>query len=218
MEIKIKHKWDVDKEEAIRIQKDLRKYIDLKNRVEKIEKVAGVDCFYKEEKVKSALVICDYQTLEIIKVYTTEDYITFPYIPSFFAFREGPVIVKLLEKIKEKPDLIIFNGHGIAHPEKMGLATHLGIIFDIPTIGCARKILYGSYTIPPSFPLASTFIKDEEGEIIGHVLRNYNNSLLFISPGHKIDLKTSLSVVIKTMKKEYGLPYPLYAAHSNCSL
>jgi len=218
MEVKIKHKWDVDKEEARRIQKDLKKYIDLKNRVEKVEKVGGVDCSYKEEKVKSAFVVCNYQTLEIIEVITTEENVKFPYIPSFFTFREGPVIVKLLERVKEKPDLIIFNGHGIAHPEKMGLATHLGIIFDIPTIGCAREILYGNYTIPPSFPLASTFIKDKDGEVMGHVLRNYNNGLLFISAGHKIDLKTTLSVIIRTMKKEYGLPYPLYAAHSKCAL
>lgn len=213
MERKIKHPWDVDKQEAIRIQRDLKKFVKLKNSFDKIERIAGIDCSYKEENIKAGYVVCEYKTLKVIETFTFQTEVNFPYIPSFLSFREGPAIYRLLEKIKEPPDVIILNGHGIAHPLNMGLATHIGVIFDIPTIGCARGILYGNYTEPPSFSLSSTFIKDYEGEIIGHTLRTLTGSLIFISPGNKIDLRTTLSTVINTLTEQHPLPYPLYLAN-----
>lgn len=211
------HRWNVSQQQAIKIQEELRKKVILKNKFEKIEKIGGVDCSYKDNKANGAIVVCNYSTLQKIEIKTITTEVKFPYISGLFAFREGPVIIELIEKLENQPDVLIIDGHGIAHPRRFGIATHIGVLTGIPTIGCAKKILYGNYIEPPSFPLSATFIKDEEGEIIGHVLRNYQGGLLFISPGHMVDLKTSLSIIIKTLKKEYASPYPLFLAHSKSS-
>ncbi|MCM8785168.1 MAG: endonuclease V, partial [Candidatus Omnitrophica bacterium] len=140
------------------------------------------------------------------------------YIPGMLVFREGENITKLIEKIEKDVDCFILNGHGIAHPKKFGLASHIGVLVEKSTIGCAKSLLYGNYFEPPSFPLSSTFIKNTEGEIIGHALRNYNNRIIFISPGHLIDFKDALSTIINCMKKKHSLPFPLYLAHKNSKL
>jgi len=206
------HSWDVDKDEAIRIQNELKGKVILRNKFDKIEKIGAVDCFYRDDEAKGAIVICDYSTLNQIEVKTVTAKVKFPYIPGLFAFREGPVIIELIKKVENHPDVLIIEGHGIAHPRRFGIASHIGVIIEKPTIGCAKKILYGNYTEPPSFPCSSTFIKDEEGEIIGHVLRNYQKGLLFISPGNMVDLKACLDIILHTLKEEYPLPYPLYLA------
>ncbi|MCX7917237.1 MAG: endonuclease V, partial [bacterium] len=153
-----------------------------------------------------------------IEILKTKSKTKFPYIPGFLAFREGENIIKLIEKIEKDIDCFIFDGHGIAHDKKFGLASHIGILIEKPTIGCAKRILYGIYSEPPHFPLASTFIKDQEGEIIGHALRTYNGNILFISPGHLIDFKDCLQIIIKCLKENYSLPYPLYLAHQNSKI
>ncbi|MCM8766868.1 MAG: endonuclease V [Candidatus Omnitrophica bacterium] len=215
MEVKKLHRWDVDKDEGEKIQEQLRKKVIIKPIPKKINIVCGIDSSYKEDEIISCAVLCKYPELEIIDIVKIKGKTNFPYIKGLLAFREGENITKLIEKIEKDVDCFILNGHGIAHPKKIGLASHIGVLIEKPTIGCAKSLLYGNYSEPPSFPLSSTFIKDEEGEIIGHALRNYNNGIIFISPGHLIDLKDTLTITINCIKKEYSLPVPLYLAHIN---
>ncbi|MCM8773032.1 MAG: endonuclease V [Candidatus Omnitrophica bacterium] len=218
MKVKLLHKWDVEKEEAERIQDKLKNKLIIKPLSKKIETICGIDSCYEEDLIYSCGVICSFPELEILDVLKIEGKAKFPYIPGLLAFREGENIIKLIEKLERDVDCFILNGHGIAHPKRLGLASHIGILIEKPTIGCAKKILYGKYSEPPIFPLSSTFIKDDEGEIIGHVLRNYNGGLIFISPGHLIDFKDSLEIVIKCMKENFSLPLPLQIAHQNCKI
>ncbi|MCD6407623.1 endonuclease V [bacterium] len=207
------HRWDVNEKEAIEIQEKLKEKLILKPYEGKIEKIGGVDCSYKNDKIYVGFVVCKFPSLEIINQYYLIRKVNFPYIPGLFAFREAPAIVELFEKVKEEPDLIIINGHGIAHPRKVGIASHIGILIEKPTIGCAEKILYGTYSEPPSFSLSSTFIKDKEGEIIGHAVRNYQGKIIFVSPGNLIDLRQTLSITLQSLKENFSLPVPLSLAH-----
>ncbi|HOK57337.1 MAG TPA: endonuclease V [bacterium] len=218
MEVKKLHRWDIDKEEAEKIQERLKDKVVIKPLSKKINIICGIDSSYNEETIQTCGVLCKFPELEIIEIVKIKGKVKFPYIPGLLAFREGENTVNLIEKIEKEVDCFIFDGHGIAHPKKFGFASHIGVLIEKPTIGCAKSLLYGNYFEPPSFPLSSTFIKDTEGEIIGHALRNYNDGIIFISPGHLIDFKDSLSTVIKCMKEKYSIPYPLYLAHENSKL
>ncbi|MCM8818906.1 MAG: endonuclease V [Candidatus Omnitrophica bacterium] len=215
MNLKVLHRWNIDKDTANKIQDELKSKLIIKPLSKNIKIICGIDSFYKEEWIFTAGAICRFPELEVIEVVKVKGKQKFPYIPGLLAFREGENIINLIEKIEKDVDCFILNGHGIAHPKKFGLASHIGVLIEKPTIGCAKRLLYGNYSEPPIFPLSSTFIKDSEGEIIGHALRNYNGSIIFISPGHLIDLKDSLNIIIKCMKEKYSLPYPLYLAHKN---
>jgi deoxyribonuclease V len=218
MKVNNLHRWDVDKEEAEKIQDEFKKRVIIKPLSKEIKIICGIDSSYNEDIIQTCAVLCEFPELNIIEIKKIQGKTKFPYIPGFLAFREGENIVKIIEKIERDVDCFIFDGHGIAHFKKFGLASHIGILIGKPTIGCAKNLLFGNYSEPPDFSLSSTFIKDNEGEIIGHALRNYNKSIIFISPGHLIDFKDSLSVIIKCMKKEYQLPYPLYLAHKHSKI
>lgn len=137
---------------------------------------------------------------------------TFPYLPGLLTFREGPLILRIWEKIENKPDIIIFDGQGIAHPRRMELATHLGILLNKPSIGCAKTHLYGEYDNPPDIKGKYKYIK-ENNEVIGAVLRTKNGvKPVFVSPGNLINLDLSIEIILKCMKN-YRLPEPLRLAH-----
>lgn len=212
MKVNSLHPWVTNLQEAEKIQEELRRKVIIRPIEKEISTICGVDSSYSDDIIQSAAVICEFPSLEIIEIVTLRGKVKFSYKREFLAFREGENIVKLIEKIKKDVDCFIFDGHGIAHPRKIGLASHIGILINKPSIGCAKKILYGTYSEPPLFPLASTFIKDKEGEIIGHALRNYNKKILFISPGHLVDLKNTLEITIKCLKENLSLPYPLFLA------
>lgn len=218
MEVRRLHRWDVDKDQAEKIQEELKNKIIIKPISKQINIICGIDSSYKDDEIISCAVLCKYPEFEVLDIIKIKGKTNFPYIPGLLAFREGENITKLIEKIEKDVDCFILNGHGIAHPKKFGLASHIGLLIEKSTIGCAKSLLYGNYFEPPSFPLSSTFIKDTNGEIIGHALRNYNNGIIFISPGHLIDFKDTLSITINCMKKEFALPFPLYLAHINSKL
>ncbi|MGC8976824.1 MAG: endonuclease V [Candidatus Ratteibacteria bacterium] len=215
MKVNHLHIWDIDKEKAEKIQNELKNKVVIKPLSKEIKIICGIDSSYKEDKILTCACICSFPELEVIDIIKLEGITRFPYIPGFLAFREGENTIKLIERIQKEVDCFILDGHGIAHPKRFGFASHIGVLIKKPTIGCAKSLLYGIYSEPPFFPLSSTFVKDREGEIIGHALRNYKGRVIFISPGNLIDLKDSLSAVIKCMKEKYPLPYPLHLAHQN---
>ena len=153
MQYKNLHKWDVSPAEAIDIQKELRKRIVVSHQssaFKNVRYIAGADisCNRSSPLGYAVVVVMTFPDLEVVEEKRVEAEIKFPYIPGLLAFREAPILLKAFEKLKKEPDLIIFDGQGIAHPRGMGIASHLGIILNKPTIGCAKSRLFGTYNEP----------------------------------------------------------------------
>lgn len=182
--------------------------------ISKINIIAGVDVSYFEDKALGVVVVLN-KDLELIDVVYSVDKVTFPYIPGFLAFREAPIIFKCFEKLREKnivPDIVLFDGHGIAHPRGLGIASHIGVLLNIPTIGVAKRKLYGK-CVEPKRVGQSTPLFDEEGKIIGYCyLPKKNSHPIYISPGHLSSPETSLEFV-KSLIKKHKLPEPTRLAH-----
>ncbi|MEA2021379.1 MAG: deoxyribonuclease V [Candidatus Caldatribacteriota bacterium] len=206
------HSWKVSPGEAIQLQKELKKKISLKKSFNKVKIVAGADVSYYQNKMIAGIVIFKFPQLEIIEKKSSLSSVNLPYIPGLLTFREGPSLLKALKKIKIEPDVILFDGQGIAHPRRMGIATHLGLFLDKPTIGCAKSRLSGKYTSVGEEKGDYTLLKEGE-EVLGAVLRTRRKvKPIFVSPGHKIDLSNSIEIVLKCIVK-YRLPLPVREAH-----
>lgn len=206
------HSWQVSPEEAIAIQKGLREKILLKRKSKKLERIAAADVTYRESIATAGVVVFSYPELKILEESLAQVEVKFPYIPGLLSFREGPCIIKALEKIKEDIDLLLFDGQGIAHPRRMGIATHLGIYLNIPSVGCAKSKLVGK-----NAPLANREGANEPlydgGEMIGYVVRCKKNAKpIFVSPGNLIDFETTLKVVL-SLCRGHRVPEPLRLAH-----
>jgi len=209
--------WNLTPQEAIRAQQELRTRVSTQNECDKIKTVAGVDVgFPKKSIARAAIVVLSFPDLKLIDQAQAEIEVSFPYIPGLLAFREGPSVVKAFENLKTDPDLIIFDAQGLAHPRRLGLASHLGVLLDKPAIGCAKSKLCGKYKMPENQLGAYTLLEDR-GETIGAVVRSkLNCTPLFVSIGHKIDLKTSVDFVLKCCRG-YRLPEPTRLAHKLAS-
>ncbi len=198
-----------DYKKYFKLQIELSKKVILKNSLSRINTVAGVDVSYVErvKKAFATIVIFSYKNLEIIeKRYHISD-INFPYIPGLLSFREIPPLLKCIKKCKIDPDLFICDGQGIAHPRGIGLASHLGLILNKPTIGCAKKKLVGSF-IPPPQNIKSWSPLWYKDKFIGGVLRSkIKVKPIFVSPGHLMDVYTSIEIV-KNLITKYKLPEP----------
>jgi deoxyribonuclease V len=143
---------------------------------------------------------------------TADGKISFPYIPGLLSFREGPILIKAFQRLKLKPDVLICDGQGIAHPRGMGFASHIGLWLDIPSIGCAKTPLLDDFISPGPSKGSVEWIR-WEGKKVGAVLRTRENvKPLFVSPGHRIDLPTSIQLILKSCKG-YRFPEPLRKAH-----
>jgi deoxyribonuclease V len=203
--------WPENISEARAIQmafKDKVKIIPLRK---KPRLIAGVDAAFFEDKIIG--VACLYKYPEIIPIEDsfalTE--VSFPYIPGFLSFREGPVIIEALNSLKIKPHIILFDGQGVAHSKGMGIASHIGVILDIPTVGCAKSRLVGEYKEPRGKKGNWSSLR-YNGRTVGAVLRTRDNvKPVFVSPGNRIDLKTSIKIVLKCTTK-FRIPEPLRRA------
>jgi deoxyribonuclease V len=191
-------------------QKELRtRVIHADDLPAKVNYIAGTDVAYNDDDntMIGAVVILDAETLDVIETAHHEMEITFPYVPGLFSFREIPALLEAFKKLEKQPDLIVCDAQGIAHPYGVGMATHLGLELDIPTIGCAKKRLLGDYdrsTLPTQRGEAQTLIF--EGKEICAALRTQDDiKPMFVSIGHKLNLKTALSWVLKLCPK-YRLP------------
>jgi deoxyribonuclease V len=202
------HNWEVSPEEAVAIQQRLRPLVQRTNSfaLESLRTVAGVDAAYREGG-RAAVVVLSYPDMEPLEEVVASRETVFPYVPGLLSFREAPPVLDALAKLRTRPDLLIFDGQGYAHPRRLGLAAHLGVYLDMPSIGCAKSRLIGRYTEPGANPGDRSPLTDH-GEVIGTVLRTKpRTNPLFISVGHKIDLETAVAVVLRCLRG-YRLPEP----------
>jgi deoxyribonuclease V len=204
--------------QAIELQKKLQADVKLVRLAKQPMLVGGCDVsmnrFAKEGF--AGFVTLSYDTLECVDHAVAKEAIPFPYIPGLLSFREIPMLLSAWKKLKQKPDVLIVDGVGIAHPRRLGIASHLGLVLDIPTIGCAKGVLYGTYTEPGNTPGSVSYMYDKvnKTEVIGAALRTRRNvKPVFISPGHKITLEESIAIVGKCMGR-YRIPEPTRLAHN----
>ena len=167
--------------------------------------MAGVDTGYSGGMARAVVVSLEYPSLKPLEHAGSLGRVNFHYIPGLLSFREGPVVLEALTRLTQAPDLLIFDGHGIAHPRRFGLACHIGLLADIPSIGCAKNKLLGEYDEPGPVRGSFSYLTDQ-GEIIGAVLRTRNNvKPVYVSIGHKVSLKDSIKYVLNCCKG-YRLP------------
>ncbi len=207
MEPMLHHRWDLSEEEAMQTQQTLGKTVIKEDQFATIRYIAGVDVAYAKESdvLIAAIVILDSHSLNVVESVVVKDTVHFPYIPGLFSFRELPPIIKAFKQVTTSPDLVVCDGQGIAHPRRFGLASHLGVLFDIPTIGCGKTRLLGEYTEPDQIRGAVSPLIDQD-EVIGGVLRTQANTKpIYVSVGHRISLQTACDWIIK-LSPNYRLP------------
>jgi len=214
MEIPELHPWPKGQSEALRIQQSLGPQVVTSGSLEAVEFIAGVDTAFDhiENVLFAGVSLFSYPELIECERATASATALFPYVPGLHAFREGPVILKGLAQLRTPPDVIIFAAHGLAHPRSFGLASHLGLILDIPSIGCARKRLVGQHDeVGPQRGASQRLIVDNKE--VGRVYRTRENvKPVFISPGHKCGINEAVEMVIKCLR-DYRVPEPLRSAH-----
>lgn len=200
-------------EELRKIQRQIAKKVILKDMFSKpITTIAGFDLAFSNERAFAAGVLLNYKTLDIRETKIIKTDLSFPYIPTFLTFREGPPIIQVYKKLQTKPDIIMINGQGISHPLFCGIASHVGVLLDIPSIGIAQSKLCGEYKEPKEVGDCSPIFYERRK--VGYVYKSKRNCKpIFISPGHKVSFETSLKIV-KSCMKDRKLPEPISLAHS----
>lgn len=197
--------------EARLLQERLREQVVTEDRLSVVERVAGVDTHYDVNRLWAAVVVLTFPDLVIVESALINRPLTFPYVPGLLSFREAPATLELLDQLSAKPDLLLVDGHGLAHPRRFGLACHLGVLADVPTIGVAKSRLIGTYQEPGIERGAWSELVDR-GETIGAVLRTRRAVRpVFVSIGHRISLKTAIDLVLCCTGR-FRLPEPIRLA------
>lgn len=209
------HRWDLTPSEAMALQRDLADRVIDHDEMGSVHYVAGVDVGFEGERnrvARAAVVVLSYPALLPVDYAVARMPVTFPYIPGLLSFREIPVLLRAFEKIRIEPDLTIADGHGRAHPRRVGFASHLGLALDRPTIGCAKSRLVGTAVEPQNARGAWTPLEDR-GEVIGAVLRTrVGTRPVYVSTGHQVSLERAIEWVLKCCKG-YRLPETTRFAH-----
>lgn len=214
METQLLHSWDLTPKESVLLQRTLAGEIKIEPLGRTVRYVAGTDisCTRGDSRLFAACVVLDVETLEVIEVATQIQEASFPYVPGLLSFREIPALLETFKKLAVVPDLVICDGQGIAHPRGIGLASHLGLWLQIPTIGCAKTRLVGEFQTLGAEKEAETELLYKEKRV-GSVFRSKKGTKpLFLSPGHLIDAACSVQWV-KRCLKNYRLPEPTRQAH-----
>ena len=215
MEIHRRHAWDLTPEAAVALQKELRHEVaaDRPIDLDAVRLVAGVDVSVKNEQSQAAVVVATYPDFQPVETVLARRPTPFPYVPGLLSFREGPVLEEAFERLAAVPDVFLFDGMGIAHPRRVGIASHLGLWLRRPTIGCGKTLLIGRYgDLGEEKGSAAPLI--HRGETIGVALRTRTaKNPMFISPGHLADIPTAAELVLRCSPK-FRLPEPIRLAHN----
>lgn len=206
------HPWDISPAEAIRLQERLRPKVLCENQLVELRSVAGVDVAVRGDTARAAVVVLRYPSLEVLEVARADRPVAFPYIPGLLAFREAPAVLAACAELTVEPDLFLFDGHGLAHPRRLGLASHIGLFLDKPAIGCAKSRLCGEHDALPPEPGAWSPLRDG-AETIGAAVRTRHGARpVYVSIGHKVDLGTAVRCVL-LLCRGHRLPEPCRLAH-----
>ena len=217
MRSRVPSKFSVSKARVI--QRELSKRVIREDAFDfsKLRYVAGVDVAYTDEMAVGAVSVHEFPSLSQIEVKTAIVKAVFPYIPTLLSFREVHPVISAIRKLEANPDIFMVDGHGLAHPYRLGFASHLGIILEKPTIGVAKKLLCGRIERIPKRVGEFALIKDD-GEVIGAALLvKEGQKPIYVSIGHMISLKTALKIV-STTTRNYRVPEPIRAAHQAANM
>lgn len=216
MEIRKLHGWRVAFQEAVAIQRRLKNSLILSDvsLFGEIRTVGGADISYDHGSGRffAAAVVLSFPDLHILEQSSASARVLFPYIPGLLSFREGPPLIAAFARLKCRPDIVLFDGQGIAHPRGIGLASHMGLWLDIPSIGCAKKRLTGDY-IEPGLRAGQWSPLHVEEQIVGAVVRTkLHVKPVFVSQGHRVSLERAIRIVL-ACTAGYRLPEPVRLAH-----
>ncbi len=206
---------NITPQQAIQQQTELREQLRIQPLEKEITTIAGADISFNKYSttVYAGIVVMHFPSLQVIETSGVTDETTFPYVPGLLAFREVPALSKAWEGLQIKPDVLVLDGHGIAHPRRMGIAAHFGVVMNTPTLGCAKSLLTGRFT-EPSTEAGSVTDLVAKNELIGKVLRTKKNvKPVFISPGNLITMDESLELIKRCVGK-YRIPEPTRLAHN----
>ena len=214
MEFPSLHSWDLTPTEAVALQRKLADRIDTRSPLTGCELVAGADVSYNRFSpiFYAAVVVLRICDGSIVEMQSAVRKSPFPYVPGLLTFREGPVLLEVFAKLKTRPDAVMFDGAGYAHPRRFGLACHLGLWLDVPSLGCAKSILVGKARSPGQKAGSLAPLKDGK-EIIGSAVRTKHGiKPVYVSVGHKIDLASAVKLTLESCRG-YRLPEPTRQAH-----
>ena len=215
MRIRKLHRWDLAPADAIRLQNELVGRLRTRPLAGKIRLVAGADCAFsrKDDLLIAGAVVFDLREGRVAEEKTAELHAAFPYVPGLLSFREGPGYVRVFEKLQDPPDVVIFDGQGVAHMRGLGIAAHMGLILDLPTVGCAKSRLVGRHG-PVGEEKGSSVPLRYKGRAIGAVVRTRARvKPVYVSPGHLCDVPGAVWLVLE-LSLRYRLPEPTRLAHA----
>jgi len=219
VKLAVSHPWDLPVKEAEALQARLADQVVARTtfKLKAVKKVAGVDVSFQGDVARAAAVVLSFPSLEPLDFSLGEAPITVPYRPGLLAFREGPAVLDALAKLATWPDLFLFDAQGVAHPRRFGLAAHMGVILNCPSIGCAKSRLIGSHDEPGKAMGDWVYLYSDKGvgrQVIGVVVRTKAGAQpLYVSVGHRVDLDTARDLVLRCTKG-HRLPEPTRLAHS----
>ncbi|HEX2488975.1 MAG TPA: deoxyribonuclease V [Blastocatellia bacterium] len=208
------HRWDLTPREAVEVQQRMRNMVRLRPLAQPVGAIAGADISYNKfsETVFAGIVVLSLPDLRIVETAGVRSVAKFPYVPGLLSFREAPSLLEAWEKLKTKPDVLMLDGQGIAHPRRFGIACHVGVLLDWPTIGCAKSILVGGYG-ELGLEAGSRSPLVDKGEQVGVALRTKSKvAPVYVSPGNLMDLDSAVDLVLRSTTK-YRLPEPTRQAH-----
>ncbi len=208
------HRWDVTPKEAVSIQRALAAEVCDEPLAAPPQTIAGIDVSIRGDLAQAAIVVLRFPELDIVDRAVWRTQVPFPYVPGLLSFREMPVILPALERLSVRPDVLVTDSHGLAHPRRFGLACHLGVVLDCPTLGVAKTLFVGQYEEPGlEKGSRSPLIDTKTGDLLGTVLRTRTRvKPVYISIGHRITLEESVSLMLACAPR-YKIPEPTRQAH-----
>lgn len=214
MHLAIQHPWNLSPSEAIALQEQLRPQVITRDDFGTLRFIAGVDVGFEADGTitRAAVVVLRFPELQIIDQALVRTPTSFPYVPGLLTFREAPAVLQALEQLSALPDMIMYDGQGIAHPRRMGIAAHVGLITGLPSIGAAKSRLVGQHA-PVGEQHGDWSPLVHQGEVIGAALRTRPGTKpMYVSPGHRVGLESAIRIVLACAPK-YRLPEPTRQAH-----
>lgn len=210
----LRHPWNLSPADAVALQQDLRQHVQLTPLPQEPTLLGGVDLSYEigGKELWAAIVLLEAATLQVVGWSGVRDEMRFPYLPGLLSFREIPGLMLAWDQLQRRPDVLFADGHGIAHPRRLGIATHLGLLTETPSLGCGKSVLVGDFADPaPTKGSASPMT--HQGEHIGYALRTrYRVKPMYISPGHLMTLDDARRLALQAVTK-YRMPEPTRQAH-----